>query len=209
MRTISADGALLNGLETVTYDRLRSVVSERVENVESSLAHTRFTHPSSVFKSILESCGEEFLIKEFADQLAEYFKKDVLCGYFLSSVEGCSKVIDIYLEEACKKAGSADFNTANHFSRNIKDVDAYLSKCLSGEQLFLLLTHIFSAAEGGAWGAQALRNSKFSSIPQIKESVCSYLESEAGSAKALYKEVVGEDESFDDSVEEYFSDEEA
>lgn len=209
LRVVSANGALLKELEAVTYDRLRSVVAERIENVDSSLEHTRFTHPSSFFKSILEGCGEEFLIKEFGDQLTGYFKKDVLCGYFLSSVEGCPKVIDIYLEEACKKAGSGDFNTANHFSRNIKDVDAYLTKCLSGEQLFLLLVHILSAAEGGAWGAQALRNSKFSSIPAIKESVCSYLESEAGSAKATYKEVVGEDESFDGSVEAYFSDEEA
>lgn len=209
LRIISADGSLLLDLEPVTYDRLESVISERVESVESTLEHTRFSHPYSVLKSILEGSGEELLIDKFKSQLVALFKKNIFSSYFIAHISDCSKVIELYLEEACKQAGSSDFDTANNFSRNVNDVDSYLSKSLSGEQAFLLIANVLKAADGGAWGAQSFRNSKFSSIPEIKEIVVEYVKSDEAAAKAKYEEVTGYDEDFDDSVKKYLLEEDA
>lgn len=193
-------------MEPVTYDRLESVISERIDNVESSLEHTRFSHPSSVLKSILEGSGEDLLIDKFKNELVKFFEKNIFSSYFVAHMVGNPKVGDLYLGLAYKKAGSADFDTANHFSRNLNDVDSYLSKSLSGEQAFLLLANVFKAANYGAWGAQALRNSKFSSTPEIKEIATEYVKSNEEAAKEKYKEVSGDDEDFDDSVKEYLFD---
>jgi len=203
LRVVSADGSLVLDLDTVTYDRLAPVISERIGSVDRSLEHTRFSHPSSVLRSILEGAGEELLIKKFEEQLVEFFKGNIFSSNFLSSISGYQKVIDLYIEQAKGKAGSSDFDTANHFSRNIKDVDLHLSQCLSGENAFLLMANILKAADCGAWGAQALRNSKFSSIPKIKGLVVDYVTSENEAAKAIYKEVTGDAEEFDDVVTEY------
>ncbi|PSF11697.1 hypothetical protein [Marinobacter shengliensis] len=203
LRIISADGSLVLDLDPVTYDRLAPVISERIGSVERSLEHTRFSHPSSVLKSILEGAGEDLLIDKFEVQLVEFFKGNIFSSSFLSSIGGCPKVIDLYIEEAQNKAGSSDFDTANHFSRNVKDVDIYLAQCLSGEKAFLLIANILKAAEWGAWGAQALRNSKFSSIPRIKELVVEYINSNDVEAKEVYKEVTGDAEEYDDVVTEY------
>lgn len=168
-----------------------------------SLEHTRLSHPSSVLKSMLEGAGEDLLIDKFEEQLVEFYKKNIFSGSFLSSISGCPKVIDLYIEEAKEKAGSSDFDTANHFSRNIKDVDIYLSKCLSGKMAFLLIANILRAADCGAWGAQALRNVKFSSIPRIKELVIEYVNSENVASREIYKEVTGDAKEFDNVVAEY------
>lgn len=209
LRLISADGSLLLDLESVTYDRLESVISERIDNVESSLEHTRFSHPSSVLKSILEGSGEDLLIDKFENELVKFFEKNILSSYFVAHMVGYPKVGDLYLGVAYKNAGSADFDTANHFSRNLNDVDSYLSKSLSAEQAFLLLANVFKAADWGAWGAQALRNSKFSSVPEIKEIAAGYVKSNEEAAKEKYKEVTGDDEDFDDSIKEYLIDDDA
>ena len=209
LRLISADGSLLVDLEPVTYDRLQSVISERIGNVESSLEHTRFSHPSSVLKSILEGAGEDLLIDKFENELVQFFEKNILSSYFVAHMAGYPKVNDLYLGVAYNKAGSADFDTANHFSRNLNDVDSYLSKSLSGEQVFLLLANVFKAADWGAWGAQALRNSNFSSIPEIKKIAIEYVKSDEEAAKEKYKEVTGDDKGFDNSIKEHLFDDNA
>lgn len=208
LRLISANGALLQGLDSVTYDRLRSVISERVGNVEPSLEHTRFSHPSSVLKSIMESCGEDMLIDNFKDQLTEFFSENILSKYFVAHMTEFPKVVEVYFEELCKKAGSSDFDTANYLSRNIKDVDTHLSKSLSGEQAFILIANILKAAEWGAWGAQSLRDSKFSSIPKTKVIAISYVEANETAAKAQFESANGDGDEFENSISQYLKDEE-
>lgn len=205
LRLVSANGALLLDLDVVTYDRLKSVIAERVDGVESSLEHTRFSHPSSVLKSILECCGEELLLEKFKDELIGFLKKNVLSSYFVAHMVGSPKVIDIYLKVACEKAGSSDYDTANHFSRNLKDLDQYLPQSITDEQAFLLLVNVLRSADWGAWGAKSLRDSKFSSIPEIRKKAIDFANSDNQAAKEKYIEVSGNDLNFEESIKEYFS----
>lgn len=203
LRVISADGSLVLGLDPITYERLALVISDRIRSVDRSLEHTRLSHPSSVFKSILGDAGEDFLMKKLRPQLVEFFKKNIFSSNFLSSIKGCQEVINIYTEEANDKAGSNDFDVANQFSRNVKDVDIYLSSYLPAENVFQIIVNILQAADNGAWGAQALRNANFSSIPRIKEIVAAFVTSNYEKAEVIYLDVIGNTEEFSDQMDQY------
>ncbi|WP_133154946.1 hypothetical protein [Billgrantia endophytica] len=204
LRVISANGAVVNDLDPVTYDRLRSVISRRIENIETYVEHTKFSHPASVMKSIMETSGEDVLIDNFSEQLIEFFGKNIFGKYFIGFMEGNHKVVNLYFEVACRKAGSSDFDAANYFSRNLKSVENALSRSLTPEQSYTLLVNILHAAEGGAWGAEGLRDSKFSSVANLKEKALIYLESDNEGAKSVFVSRFGSDEGFDHSVENYF-----
>lgn len=206
LRVISANGAVVNDLDPVTYDRLRSVISRRIEDIEAHIEHTRFSHPASVLKSIMETSGEDVLVDNFNEQLVEFFEKNIFGKYFVGRMEGNDKVVKLYFEVACRKAGSSDFDTANYFSRNLKSVDAALSRSLTSEQSYTLLVNVLHAAEGGAWGAESLRDSKFSSVKNLKEKAKIYVRSNAEVAKSIFESRFGSDEGFNHSVESYLID---
>lgn len=206
LRIISADGSLVIDLDPVTYDRLAPVITERIDNVERSLEQTRLSHPSSVLKSILVGAGEDFLIETFESQLTHFLKKNIFSGSFIHEINESPKIIELYIEEAKNQAGSSDFDKANFFSRNVKDVDLHISKFLSASTAFSLIANILKAANSGAWGAQSLRNSKFSSIPKTKELAIEHFHSQKLESQKIYKAITGDDEGFYKVVEGYILD---
>lgn len=206
LRMISANGSLLLNLEPVTYDRLKSVISERIKNSNLTDSDSEFSHPSMVLSSILESCGEDLILTYFKGQLTELFQKNIFSISFISHMSGNEKVIKLYLEEAYSQAGSSDYTIANNFSRSVSDIDEYLSESLTEEQAFLLIANIMKAAEWGAWAAQSLKSSKFSSIPKIKKISIEYLQYDEVAAKAKYEELGHSDEDFNNLVHEQLLD---
>ncbi|QLJ60268.1 hypothetical protein HP475_10200 [Serratia marcescens] len=206
LRIISANGSVINNVDPVTYERLRSVISERINNVESGLEHTKFSHPASVISSILVGCGEDFLIDNFKEQLLNFFKKNILSPSFAIHMKANNKVVEIYFPELCNKAGSTDFETANYVARNIGDIDDVLSDCLSDEKAFFLLSKFIRSADHGAWASQSLRSSKFSSVPKLNTKAKEYLKSNGVAAKEIFKTVYGSDTTFDGMMSEYLLD---
>lgn len=206
LQMISANGSLLLNLEPFTYDRLKSVISERIKNSNLTDSDSELSHPSMVLSSILENCGEDLMLTYFKSQLTELFQKNIFSISFISHMSNNEKVVKLYLEEAYNQAGSSDFNMANNFSRSISDIDGYLSESLTGEQAFLLIANIMKAAEWGAWAAQSLKSSKFSSIPKIKKISIEYLQYDEVAAKAKYKELRHSDEDFNNLVHEQLFD---
>lgn len=206
LRIISANGSLSLNLEPVTYDRLKSVISEKIESLDLTDNDSKFSHPSIVLSSILRGCGEDFVISHFKIQLNQLLRNNIFSLSFIAHMSDYPKIIEIYLREAAKKAGSTDFNTANNFSENISDIDKQLSESLIGVQAFQLITNIYKAAECGAWRAQSLRNSKFSSIPMVKNTAIDYVRSNEPQAKVKFKEIIGSDDDFDDLTKKYLLD---
>lgn len=206
LQIISSNGSLLLNLEPVTYDRLKSVISDRIVTLKLSDDDSEFSHPSTVLSSILQGCGEELMVSQFKEQLIQLFQNNIFSISFISNMSGHGRIVKLYLEEAYRKAGSTDFNTANNFSENISDVDKHLSESLIGSQAFQLITNIHKAAEYGAWRAQSLRNSKFSSIPMIRNIATDYIQSNEPEAKVKFEEIIGSDDNFDDLIKKYLLD---
>ncbi|WAI86835.1 hypothetical protein SC65A3_00284 [Psychrobacter sp. SC65A.3] len=203
LRLISANGSLLLNLETTTYDRLRSVISERIKNVDISYKDSKFSHPSKVLSSILQACGEDFMLAKFKSPLIELFQKNIFSISFIVHMNSHPEIVKIYLKEACKKAGSFTYDEANYFSRNIYDVDEHLSSFLSGRQAFLIIAHISKAADNGANEAKSLRVSNFSSIPELKEAAIEYIKSNKKAAQSNYQKITGNEDGFDILVKNF------
>lgn len=200
LQIISANGSLSSNLEPVTFDRLKAVISDSIENFKSSDDDSEFSHPSAVLNSILQDCGENLIVSQFKEQLIQLFRKNIFSISFISRMSGNEKVIKLYLEEAYRKAGSNDFNTANNFSENISGVDNYLFESLTGEQASELIINIYKAAEYGAWRAKSLKSSEFSSIPKIKSIAIEYMQSNRVEVKAKFEQVDGNGEYFDNLI---------
>lgn len=200
LRLISANGSLVSNLETTTYDRLKSVISDKIKSLKLSDDDSRFSHPSTVLSSILQGCDEDLLINQFEEQLIQLFRTNIFSISFISRMSGNEKVIKLYLEEACRKAGSNDFTTANNFSENISGVDNYLFESLTGEQASELIINIYKAAGYGAWRAKSLKSSEFSSIPKIKDIAIGYMQSNKVKVKAKFEQVDGDREYFNNLI---------
>lgn len=203
LRAISANGLLALDLESVTYERLRAILSESIKNLKPSDNESNLSHPSTFLRSILQSCGEDLVISEFKEELTSLFQKNIFSVGLISNMIGKEEIIKIYMQEAYRKAGSTDFETANNFSENISDVDKYLSEILTGSQAFQLITKIYKAAEWNAWRAKSLRNSNFSSIPHIKNIAIDYIISNEPQAKITFKKIINDDYNFDDLTKKY------
>ncbi|MFJ2321216.1 hypothetical protein [Pseudomonas sp. NPDC087817] len=206
LRLISANGKLVFDLDQVTYDRLKSILNDRIKNVENSLEHTRFSHPASALKSILLDAGEDTLLKHFSEELKLFIGKNVLSNYFIAHIKGHPRTINLYFDILCKDAGSNDFSTANHISRNIRDIDAPLAECLSVEQSFTLFMNIISAASRNAWGAASLRDSRFSSLTNLKKLSLSLVTTDQELAKLIVKKTLGEKEDYQHIIDNYLLD---
>lgn len=200
LQIISANGSILSNLEPVTFDRLKAVISNSIENVKLSDDDSKLSHPSAVLNSILQDCGENLIVSQFKEQLIQLFQKNIFSISFISRMSGNEKVVKLYLEEAYRQAGSNDFHTANNFSENISGVDNYLFKSLTGEQASELIINIYKAAEYGAWRAESLKSSEFSSIPKIKSIAIEYMQSNKVEVKAKFEKVDGNGEYFDNLI---------
>lgn len=200
LQIISANGSLLSNLEPVTFDRLKAVISNSIENVKSSDDDSELSHPSAVLNSILQDCGENLIVSQFKEQLIQLFRKNIFSISFISRMSGNEKVVKLYLEEAYRQAGSNDFHTANKFSENISGMDNYLFESLTGEQASELIINMYKAAEYGAWRAESLKSSEFSSIPKIKSIAIEYMQSNKVEVKAKFEQVDGNGEYFDNLI---------
>ena len=200
LRLISANGSLISNIEAATYDRLKSIISDKVKSLKLSDDDSKFSHPSTVLSSILQGCDEDLLISQFEEQLIQLFQKNIFSVSFISHMSGHEKVIELYLKEAYKKASSENFDTANNFSKNISGVEKYLSKSLTGEQAFKLIISIYQAAEYGAWQAESLKNSEFSSIPKIRDIAIEYIKSHEVESKAEFEKIDIDGEYFENVV---------
>lgn len=204
MQVISANGSLALDLRPVTYERLKSIISEKIRTVDSSLRHTKLSHPSKVIRSIVEHNSESFVLNMFEKQLVELFKDNIFGIGLFHDISNSPEIIKLYLEEVYEQAGSYDFTTANHFSNGISNLDSYLSKFLEGEQVFLIICNIHKAARNGAFDAESIRDSKFSTIPKLKNLSIQYITDDRVSAKAKYEDVIGNADDFEVFADNYF-----
>lgn len=205
LRLVSANGDLTKGLESVVYQRLKALLVKRIETVPESSDDFNFSHPYSVFKSMLESLGEEFLINNFESELRKLFKTNIFSSYFLTQIDKYPNIADLYLDVSYERAGSDDFDIANYYSRNLIEVEGIISKFIRGEQALLLLLNIVKAGGWGAWGAKSLMNSKFLSVPKIKTKAIGFVDLNSSKSERMVKKILGEDEYLEDILGKYLS----
>lgn len=188
---LCANGKLFQELDEVTYVRIAVLVTDRIEDVDISLEHTKFSHPASLFVSLLKNNEENLVIERLGAQLDAFIDRFPYSAYFTSNVTTFVYSRGRLLSRLTQNARSSDFGTANAFARHLDDIEKLLGDSLSPDEAFRLLVGVIRAAEIGAYGAIDLRNSHFGSLQKLRGLALERVAADAASAKALAAEILG------------------
>ncbi len=182
---ISSNGKLFSGLSKTCIKRIIKLYSERIDNIKASDSETQFSHPIRVFESLAHVLSDDDLVKTLSDEIQELFKKRPYSNYLISTLmnNNLPKIRAMYLEEIKKKAGSDKYDVTNDFASTVEDIDGDLGKLTSDKDAFEIVVALLKAANGEAFGAQWLRETKFTRIPSIKSRAVKYIKGNNREAK--------------------------
>lgn len=207
VQLLSANGKLIVGLTPVCLARIRQVLSKQIDDVTAALTESKLLHPTSALTSIAKHLDETELLTNFKSELEKLFDKRPYSQKLVSALADRPTTFASYFSTILGKAGSSDFGTANAFANAIEDISAQLSSLASDEQAFQLLVAILKAAGWGAFGAQALRQAKFASIPDLRSKAITFATASTAAASAYLTEKLGLAKSGEEFVNEYLTDE--
>lgn len=182
---LSANGALFLNLDDVTYQRLAVLIGDRIEKVEASVDHTAFSHPASMFLSLLEKASAAHVMQHLGVQYDAFIEKFAFSAYFSEGVMAFENAREKLIAVLCRRAGSADFNTANQFVKHVADIDKIMADEMTAEQCFQLLVNVLRAADIGAYSAIDLRNAHFGSTPKLRAKALAYSQEQSQAAEAV------------------------
>lgn len=205
IRVITANGELYKGCSATVLKRLKNIIARRIGKVTASTAHSRLSHPIAFFGSLLENIEEDEIIEKFESQLENLFEKFAYSNNLINSLRGKTKTKMLYFNVLKEKAGSSSYDIANEFARSMSDIDDELSEIISNKQAFELILEVIRAADGGAFGAKDMKNTKFSPSPKIKEKALSYCTSNATNAESKIDEILGEEVDIEEFIAKYLS----
>ncbi|MGF1788921.1 hypothetical protein L4D00_24345 [Photobacterium swingsii] len=203
IRTITSNPKVLDGVDDITFQRLRVIIEERISNVESTLGHSRFSHPVSMFSSMFGVTEDSLIKRYFTDELNHLFKRFLYSSYLINNLGKSELAKENYINTLYSKAGSSDFDTANYFARNCYDIADDLDVILTEKDSFVLVLHVIKAADWGAFGSKDMRKAKFGSMPKIRDKARSYDSSNTAGAMKLYTELFGSDTEFNNDMNAY------
>lgn len=191
---LCSNGTLYVGLDEVTYQRLGVLVADRIEKVELTVEHTRFSHPASLFLSLFTANSANFVLGKLGTQYEAFLERFTYSAYFQSKVLPYKEARDLLMVKLFKKAGSSDFATANAFVKHADDIEKVMADSLTSGEAFRLLVNVIRAAEIGAFSAIDMRNAQFGAVPKLRSLANELLGNDPVAAKAIAVEVLGVDD---------------
>lgn len=207
LRLVSSNAAVARNLSGATLSRFKQLLSDRIGSIKSSDNEIRLSHPTSVLSAILRDISDEQAIILFKDELEKLFQKSPYSGLLLSALKDHPKVTDTYYEIVRAKASSSNWDTANHFSSSVEDLDEKLGSILSEQQSFGIVASIVNAAKSNAFSAMALVRTKFAFIPSILQKAKSFASNDPSAAETELNAILDSKLDIASFSEKYLSEE--
>lgn len=185
LNLLCSNGQLFIDLDDVTYQRIAALVGDRIEKIESTIEHTRFSHPASLFVSLFSSNPSAFILEKLGVQFDKFLERFTYSAYFGKQILKFQTPRSMLLERFYKKAGSSDFSIANTFAKHSEDIEKVMANELLPCEAFNLLVSVIRAAESGAFSAIDMRNAKFDGTPKLKAHATNFLSNNTQEAKLI------------------------
>lgn len=208
LRVLSADGSIAAGLPNTYTQRLKSILSDRIDEVKGSESETGFGHPASVLVSLSKGMPPEQFVNAFKSEVERFIEKRPYSAYLLDAIKSHEELVGYFIEQLRKKAGSSTFDIANEFARAIEDIDGPVAEVLSDEQAFQLVVAAISAADWGAFGAQSLVKTKFAATPKICAKALRHTKSKKKAAREYFQDKLTSELNLAEFVDKYLDVEE-
>lgn len=169
MVTLSADPQLLLMADTTTRTRLNTLLVAVAKSTSESVAVTKLRHPVKLLRGIAAELPDDQIFpayEPFVDQVIErYWENPALAEAAGPSPGVRKKLLQVYVQHA----GSSEFTRANRFASVLPEIDEPLAEAFKGADVLRILAAVCDAAETGAWKAQALRGSRFTTAPKSRD----------------------------------------
>lgn len=191
---ISSNPSLIEIIEEVPKGRFKALLSEKIEEMDTSSVSTKLVHPSVIIKRMLDKLGLEYIANQFNDDIKNLISKIPFREGLIDLVISQSdELTDYYYTILYKNAGSYTFDTANNFIDRFYDIEAAVVNLFSGERCLTLMVEIIDSASHGAWRPGEIVENKFVPFKILRKNVIEYLDSgeEEQALKIIKKRVSG------------------
>lgn len=182
---LCSNGKLFSDLDEVTYHRISVLVAEQISAVELTVEHTKFSHPATLFISLLTQNNHAFVIEKLGGELDAFLERFTYSAYFCGHIYKFENAKALLLTKFYNRASSNDFQTANNFLKNVSDIEKSMGNSFSPIEAFKLIINIIQAANWGAFAAVDMRNATFGTIPKFKKLANDFLNESPEEAKAI------------------------
>lgn len=187
---ISSNGKLFADCDEVTFQRIAVLVEDTIENVDLTVDHARFSHPASLFVSLLPANSSAFVLEKLGTQFDAFLEKVSYSAYFGSKILGMQEPRGLLLAKLYMKAGLSDFGTANAFVKHADDIETVMADALRPEEAFRLIVNVIRAAEIGAFSAVDMENAHFAAILKLRTKAFEFLDNDTQAAASIAAEIL-------------------
>lgn len=203
---ISCKSEIIKEIDEITLSRFKKVISDSIRDDNIMLSSSNnLSHPSYLFNKLSQKLEISLVYSSFSDEIElflEYYPYEVKAFSNLLCIES---FYSTYLNLLKNNASSGSFDIANTFASNIKEIQEDLNKYIKPKDALELIIAILSAAEGGAWISQSLRDNKFESIENIKNKAEKYIRKNTEKeTKKIIKEYIIWDYDYEEFINEFF-----
>lgn len=172
VRIIAANPKLLIGSENTTLLRLNALFIAHVDDFSARATEKRTTHPPVLLANMIAAVGTDFVQQHFSSfldkVLSRYYYSMPLINAFVNVPALREKLVQTWKEAAA----AWDFDISNSFSEHVPEFDEIVPRVLTSKEALEIVSGIARAASNNAFKAIDIRNSGFSSVPNLKR-LCS------------------------------------
>jgi len=188
MECISTNGNLLKDVEDIVYLRLNKMIEDTISSTKSSDQHTYLKHPIQIINNVL-GLDKAIIDKYFKSNVEDVLEKYKLSPLLMKYVKGHEWARQKLIKSIFAQAGSSTFSEANSFAQSASSYDEDISILMDNASCFELITHVCTAGEWGAFGAEGMMKGKFNNIPNIKGKAIKALQDDIASCQEIIERV--------------------
>lgn len=161
-----------------------------IKNAKTTSVHGTFNHlhnPAHLLAVSVREHGEDFLLTEYPDFTKEVMSNVPRSPQFIKLISKSPKLLSEIKSSYIAKASSSNWSDSNTFVKALPSLDKALSDTFAGEWAFEIISAITVAANYNGFEALAMSETKFESIPELREKAISFKNASPAKASNILK----------------------
>lgn len=197
----SCNGNLYNELHEVTYGRVGALLKESVRKTGLFVQYDFLKHPISVFASLFKTQAPNLVLEANQEAFQALTEKFLFSPQFIETFNGFIPAQAFIAKILIEKASSTNFDKANDFAKKIHALDKVISDNYTARFCFRILSAVFFAAKIGAFSADHLLKTNFSSIPMITSKAFDFNENSPDKALEAFVKINGNNDEYEELLD--------
>ncbi|WP_145031955.1 hypothetical protein [Pantoea ananatis] len=197
----SSNGELYNELHEVTYGRVSNLLTETVRKTGRQVQYDFLMHPISVFASLFRNKSAASVIEANYAAFEALTDKHIYSSLFIQTFSEFIPARGFIGKALLEKAGSTVFDKANDFAKKAHQLDKVIAENYTPRFCFRIISAVFFAAKNGAFSAESLVKTNFSSLPLIASKAFDFYDKSPELVPENFIKINGSDDGLEDLLQ--------